>query len=147
MIHAHSCCFAHKTIFFTLLSSSSLLSFLKLPNVTSSQKGRVKGFFSLMSLTLDFPTNCEPAGTTGDIYRRSRFSGRGRGPPILFLSFNALGNFFLYPKKILNLKDYCYVLLTHWSILAQNCGLIRIYFPVVIIKLGCWTCYDCKQII
>ena len=147
MIHAQSCCFAHKTIFFTLLWSSSLPSFLKLVNVTSSQKGRVKEFFSLLSLTLDFPTNCEPAGTTGYKYCRSCFSGRGRGRPILFLSLNALGNFFLYPKKILSLKDYCYVLLTHWSILAQNCGLIRISFPVVIIKLGCWTCYNCKQII
>ena len=40
-------------------------------NITSSQKGRVKEFFSLMSLTLDFPTNCEPAGTTGYKYCRS----------------------------------------------------------------------------
>lgn len=55
--------------------------------------------------------------------------------------------FFSLPQKDFNLKDYCSVLLTHWSILAQNCGLIRISFPVVIIKLGCWTCSDCKQII
>lgn len=28
---------------------------------------------------------------------------------------------------------------THCSILAQNCGLMRVSFPVVIIKLGCCT--------
>ena len=37
------------------------------------------------------------------------------------------------------------VFFTHWSIFAQNCGLIRPSFPVVIIKLGCCTCRDSKR--
>ena len=37
------------------------------------------------------------------------------------------------------------VFFTHWSIFAQNCGLIRPSFPVVIIKLGCCTCQDGKR--
>ena len=39
--------FCSQNLFLTLLSSSSLPSFLKLPNVTGTQKGRVKEIFFL----------------------------------------------------------------------------------------------------
>ena len=114
-------------------------------NITSSQKGRVKGFFpwcrwrSIFRLTA---SRLEQRATNTVVH-----SLAGEAGVLLSCFYQCFREFFSLPQKDFNLKDYCYVLLTHWSILAQNCGLIRISFPVVIIKLGCWTCFDCKQII
>ena len=97
--------FCSQNHFFYVVVAVVAAVVFKLPNVTISQKGRVKEFFTLLSLTLDFPTDCEPAGITGYKYCRSCFSGRGRGRPILFLYiFQCFREFFSLPQKDSKLK-------------------------------------------
>ena len=146
MIHVQSCCFAHK-IFFSFsrcrrlrrrrfLSSLMLQALRKVEWKSSFPCCRSRSIFRLTASRL------EQRATNTVVHVLAREHG-----VLLFCFYQCFREFFSLPPKDYNLKDYCYVLLTHWSILAQNCGLIRISFPVVIIKLGCWTCFDCKQII
>ena len=146
MIHAHSCCFAHKTIFFLrCCGRRRCRHFLSSLMLQALRKAEWKSFFpccrwrSIFRLTA---SRLEQRATNTVVH----VLARGHGI-LLSRFYQCFREFLSLPQKDFNLKDYCYVFLTHWSILAQNCGLIRISFPVVIIKLGCWTCFDCKQII